>query len=73
MTEKASPGMGSLIVTITVFALIGTPLVAFLWETLNRMMAGWFDPVRIAISIPVGVLLFVLLKLLARQTQRITA
>jgi len=73
MTEKASPGMGSLIVTITVFALIGTPLVAFLWETLNRVMAGWFDPVRIAISIPVGVLLFVLLKYLARQTQRITA
>jgi hypothetical protein len=73
MTEEASPGMGSLIVTITVFALIGTPLVAFLWETLNRMMAGWFDPVRIAISIPVGVLLYVLLKYLARRTQRITA
>jgi hypothetical protein len=65
--------MGRLIGLIAVFALLGTPLVAFLWETLNRLMTGWFEPVRVGISIPVLVILYLLLRYLARLTRRITA
>jgi hypothetical protein len=73
MADETHPGMGRLIATIALFALLGTPLVAFLWETLNRLMVGWFDPVRIAISIPVLVLLYFLLRYIARATERLTA
>jgi hypothetical protein len=62
--------MGRLIAMISLFALLGTPLVAFLWETLNRLMAGWFDPVRIVISVPALVILYFLLRYMGRVTQR---
>lgn len=56
---------------IALFTLLGIPLVAYLWETLNRVMAGYFDPVRIGISIPVLLLFFVLLRFMARVARRI--
>jgi hypothetical protein len=73
MADEPQPQTGRLIGTIAIFALLGTPLVAFLWETLNRLMAGWLDPIRIAISIPAFIVLYVLLRYLARVTQRIAA
>lgn len=56
---------------IALFTLVGTPLVAFLWETLNRVMAGWFDPFRIIVSIPTLVILYLLLRYLGRVAERI--
>lgn len=55
---------------IVLFVVVGTPMVAFLWETLNRTLAGNFDALRVAISVPVLALLYALLILLARFVQR---
>jgi hypothetical protein len=49
------------------FVLVGTPLVGYLWETLNRLMAGHFEGRRVAIALVGTVLLAALLRLLARS------
>lgn len=54
---------------ITLFAVIGIPLVAYLWETLNRVLALEFDPLRLAISAGVLVLFLGLLLLLKKNIQ----
>lgn len=48
------------------FVLAGFPLVAYLWETLNRLMAGIVEPVRLLITLVVLALFAGLLRLLAR-------
>jgi hypothetical protein len=73
MTHDPQPQMGKLIGLIALFTVLGIPLLAFLWETLNRLMAGHFDLVRIGLSVPILVLFAVLLRFMARATQRIVA
>ncbi|MGI9190037.1 MAG: hypothetical protein ACR2F9_07815 [Longimicrobiaceae bacterium] len=50
---------------MALFVLLGMPLVGYVWETLNRLLAGHFDPLRLAVSVPLLVLLVVLLRVLA--------
>jgi hypothetical protein len=73
MPDKEEPRMGRLVGMIALYTVLGIPLVAFLWETLNRVMAGYFDPVRIGLSIPVLILFMVLLRFTARAAYRISA
>jgi ABC-type proline/glycine betaine transport system permease subunit len=73
MKDESQPHMGRLFGLIALYTLLGAPLVAFLWETLNRLMAGHFDMVRIGISVPILALFLLLLRFMARATQRITA
>jgi hypothetical protein len=55
---------------IALFVLSGFPLVAYLWETLNQLMGGEVRPARLALSIPVALLLAGVLVLLARTVRR---
>jgi hypothetical protein len=71
MEHDRRPGTARLIGLIFLFVLLGIPLTAFLWETLNKLMAGYFDPVRIAASIPVLLLFAGLLVLVARFARRL--
>jgi hypothetical protein len=73
MTDDTGPNLGRLIGVIALFALIGIPMVAYLWEVLNRIMAGHFDPVRIGIAIPVFLVWLLLLRFMARHLQQLTA
>jgi hypothetical protein len=59
-----------LAVGITLFVLAGIPLVAYLWETLNQVMAGEVYPTRLLLSLPVLLLLAGLFVLLARAVGR---
>jgi UPF0716 family protein affecting phage T7 exclusion len=52
------------------FVLIGTPLVAYLWDTLNRLMAGHVEGPRLALAVVAGLLLAGLLRLLVRVLWR---
>lgn len=45
-------GSGKIVLLMAVVVLVGLPMVAYLWETINRLLALEFDPLRIAISIP---------------------
>jgi hypothetical protein len=55
---------------IALFAALGTPMVAYLWGTLNQVMALQFDPVRVGISIPILLVFIGFLILLARAVRR---
>ncbi len=46
-------GIGKVVLLMALVVLLGLPMVAYLWETINRLLALDFDPVRIAISVPV--------------------
>jgi hypothetical protein len=56
-------------VTILLLTLVGGALVAYLWEVLNRLFSGHFEPVRLLIAIPVAALLAVLLRYIARMIE----
>jgi hypothetical protein len=55
---------------IALFVLSGFPLVAYLWETLNQLMGGEVRPARLALSVPVALLLAGVLVALARTVRR---
>jgi hypothetical protein len=71
MATDGSSGMGKLIGFIFISVLVGVPITAYLWETLNRLMSGHVEPVRLAVSIPVLVLFAGLLAFLARSIRRL--
>ena len=52
---------------MTLFVLVGLPMVAYLWETINELLSLKVDPVRIGISIPVLALLIGLLAIVGRR------
>lgn len=58
-----------LVAGIGLFVLLGSPLVAYLWDTLNRFFAGIVEPVRLLIAIPAAILFYLLLRAMARAVQ----
>lgn len=71
MATDGNSGMGKLIGFIFIAVLVGVPITAYLWETLNRLMSGHVEPVRLAVSIPVLLLFVGLLVFLARFIRRL--
>lgn len=61
---RRSPGR--LTAEILLLILAGTPLVAYLWETLNRLLAGVVQPARLLISLPILLAFLGLLHLMSR-------
>lgn len=69
MSQSATLSLPRLIGWIALFVLVGFPMVGYLWETLNQLMAGVVDPGRLAISVPVLLVLAVVLGLLSRAVR----
>ena len=63
--------MGRLVAFIAVFAVIGIPIVAFLWETLNHILALQTSPRELAMGAGALVIFLVLLAVLAKQVRRL--
>lgn len=68
--EKTPFSMGKLMALMALFVIAGVPLVAYLWETLNELMALQARPVRLLIAVPVLLVFAGLLKLLADNVRR---
>lgn len=68
-----APGVGGLLGRMALFVALGIPLVAYLWETLNQVLAAHLDPVRLLVTVPVVLLLGALLVWVARAVRRIDA
>jgi hypothetical protein len=51
--------------------LVGVPFVAYLWQTLNALLAGIVEPVRLMISVPVAIVFLFLLRYIARGIERL--
>lgn len=71
MTQTTEPSYGRLILFMALFVLAGLPLVAYLWETLNELLALHVRPDRLINSIPLLVLFGGLLVFLAGRLRRI--
>lgn len=52
--------------------VIGVPLVAYLWETLNQLLSLHVNPIRLLVSVPLFFGFFFWLRWLGRQVQRWT-
>ena len=65
--DARAPRLGAPIALVAVFVVAGVPLVAYLWETANRLLAGRVEPVRLLVSAVVTAIFVALLRLLARR------
>jgi sensor c-di-GMP phosphodiesterase-like protein len=60
--------IGRLFGFLAVSLVIGAPLVAYIWDSVNRIVAG--DYRRLVVALPLLVLFSAFLALFARQLQR---
>ncbi len=58
------------VIQMGIVVLLGMPVVAYLWETLNQLLSLHVNPTRLLISLPLLVVFVVWLWWLARQAQR---
>ncbi len=58
-----------LMFSILGLTLLGGALFAYLWETLNRLLSGQFEPTRILVSVPILIAFALLLRFMARVIQ----
>ncbi len=64
------PSFPGLVAGIALFVLIGIPLTAYVWETLNQLMAGRVVVARALLTLPALALLIGLWRGIARAVQR---
>lgn len=67
MEKQGRMGVGSLLATMALFVVLGIPLVGYLWETLNQLLAGHVGATRLLASVPVALLLALVLSFLSRR------
>ena len=65
--------LGPIVLRVALFALLGIPLVAYLWGALNELVAGHPEEVDFIIAIPVLLLFLLLVGYLARNVMRLQA
>jgi hypothetical protein len=70
MEKRGEIGIVPLMAGMALFVVLGTPLVGFLWHSLNRLLSGTIEAWRLAATVPVLLLLWGLLHLLARRVWR---
>lgn len=63
--------MNRLTFAILGLVLLGAPLIAFIWQTLNVLLSGTIEPRRLALSLPALVLLYLLLRFVGRFVRRL--
>lgn len=56
-----------LIGLIALFVLVGTPMVAFIWEAVNVLLTGRIEPLQLGIALVVLAVFAGLLRLLSRS------
>lgn len=70
MAEGRRVTTGKLVVAMGAFVLVGVPMFAYLWWTLNELISGFINPSRLGISAVVLIFFIGLLVLLSRTIQR---
>jgi hypothetical protein len=65
MKPTSTASFVKLLAQMALFVLIGIPLVGYLWNLLNDLLALQFDLLQIVIAIPVLLVFAGLLKLMA--------
>ena len=52
---------------VAVVAILGTPLIAYLWETTNVLLSGEVRPLQLGIAVVLLPVFIVLLRVLAKR------
>ena len=63
-------GTGAIIGMMAIFVVVGGPMVFYLWSTVNDVLAGQVDPMRVLISLPVLLIFLGVLAILSRSVRR---
>ena len=71
MSKSHDPGFSRSMAMMAAFVIVGVPLVAYLWETLNQFLALNVDTIRLLVAIPVALLIGVVFKILIRTIQKV--
>lgn len=61
---------GAMAFRVLLLVVAGGPLVAWIWATLNDLLAGHFHAMQVVIAIPAAILLWLLLRYMARLIER---
>lgn len=61
---------GKLIGLISLFVVLGMPLVWYLWTVVNELLTGHLDGQRLLLAVPVLALFLTLLVFLSRAVRR---
>ena len=71
--EEVSGGMGvgTMIGIMAAFVVLGAPMVYYLWTTINELLAGHVEGLRLGISAGVLLLFVGLLIILSRSVRRL--
>jgi hypothetical protein len=67
MPTEHAPRLARLVMLVAVFTLLGTPLVAYLWETTNVLLSGEVRPLQLGIGVVLLAVFIGLLRLLATR------
>ncbi len=59
--------LGKSMLLMALIVLIGLPMVAYVWETINELLLLKVNPVRIAITVPVFAVLVIFLRIVAKR------
>lgn len=68
--QRAGLRVSQILLPMTVYVIIGTPLVAYIWETLNLLVAGRAEFLRLVFTLPAAALLAGVFVLLTRTIAR---
>lgn len=63
--------MVRLAAVIILIVVLGTPLVAYTWETVNQLLSGHIEVNRVMFTVPVVILLVVLFRLMQKLAGRL--
>jgi TRAP-type C4-dicarboxylate transport system permease small subunit len=73
-SQKEQPvRFGVLVGVLLCTIAIGTPLVSYVWETINQLLSGPVDLVRVSASVPALLLLVGCLAVFGRVVSRLDA
>lgn len=63
-------GTAGLVVRVALSVFVGIPLLGLVWETLNELLAGSWNPRHLILGLPAGLLLLMLWRFLAAAVAR---
>jgi hypothetical protein len=73
MTGNRAGVPGTVLAVLSAFVVLGIPLVAYLWESLNQLLAGRVHAPRVLVSVPLLVAFAGLLWAGGRTLRRLAA
>jgi hypothetical protein len=71
MSGAERSGAGTIVGLMAGMVLLGIPLVAYLWESLNQLLAGHVNGRRLLVSLPLAAALAALLWTGGRRLERL--